>query len=252
MKMMFEDNPNSELSRLILAAYKPEETDSILFTKGDGNVINVLESMVCDTEDIVLFVDVVPNNVSTCIAYRKIHKYVRRFVRDKHVFMFPIPCIEYYALQCFDSRRFVPITTALDKNLYPIGVNSAENYYSYLLCNGDACIATGKAREYRINFDPMAVYGAYYHKHCLCVSPHVTCTPITIQCKAESLLRLLPVHLLFREDTSKVLTSVEIAARCDQWVDMYNVCARDYVRVSGQPAWVLNTVIIPKQLWVFD
>lgn len=98
MIYIFEDGPGQSLQKLILQCYpKDRFNNDIFFTSGNRNILAKLDELIGSgrtTEDIVIYLDLVPDNKNTRLVYQQLDKeYKNKFRR---LIVLPIPCIEYY------------------------------------------------------------------------------------------------------------------------------------------------------------
>ena len=91
MIILFEDNPTSPVSECLSASCVGE---SFKFAAGSASLRKVIQTL---NEEVYVYVDVVLDNTETVTTYGEL---VRTFRRNKSVHIIPIPCIEYYVVQC--------------------------------------------------------------------------------------------------------------------------------------------------------
>ena len=107
MIYIFEDHPGSPLQKCFLQCY-PEGhfKDNIFFVKGNINIpvkLNELIEQNKTNEDVVIYLDLVPDNPHTRDVYRQIDKQYRcKFTK---LIVLPIPCMEYYYIKAFQRQE---------------------------------------------------------------------------------------------------------------------------------------------------
>lgn len=85
------------LSEMLCRCYR--EDGKVLFSNGSALLENVLATL---DDEVVVYVDVVPDNVKTISTYLRLMQYVIH-KGSKNVYIIPIPCIEYFAIKGFGS-----------------------------------------------------------------------------------------------------------------------------------------------------
>ena len=85
------------LSEMLCRCYRAD--GKVLFSNGSALLENVLATL---DDEVVVYVDVVPDNVKTISTYLRLMQYVIH-KGSKNVYIIPIPCIEYFAIKGFGS-----------------------------------------------------------------------------------------------------------------------------------------------------
>ena len=105
MKLLFEDNPYSVTSQFIKAGYSIDIPE---FTGSNSELIKAWRRLYKEKNQhrgpIVLYIDVVPDNIALQDEYRQILQELARSNKTelaKWVFVIPIPCIEFYFIKAF-------------------------------------------------------------------------------------------------------------------------------------------------------
>lgn len=101
MIFIFEDSPGSWTSRYFRKCYPQDSLDGkIFYTCGNRYIPTKLDEMLAKgriDEEVVIFLDVVPDNKKTADMYNLISKtYKSKF---KRLIIMPIPCIEFYYIE---------------------------------------------------------------------------------------------------------------------------------------------------------
>ena len=119
MKYFFEDREGSALSVFLRIPYGQRE--DIVFTAGSGNLETYVGKHLENQENTaVVYLDTVPNNLSTADIYRELATLSR--ATNYRCVVIPIVCVEYYFL-----RSLVGSTVIKDKSLVNLCVS--KNYY---------------------------------------------------------------------------------------------------------------------------
>lgn len=107
MFYIFEDHDNSRLMRLFRQGYKQEDTSNFICTKGNGSILEsikvIIEQYGLNTE-IVVYLDAVPDNKNTILAYNTIYDYLKENPGHR-VVLLPIPCMEYYFIKSIQGQQ---------------------------------------------------------------------------------------------------------------------------------------------------
>ena len=73
MKILFEDNREDILYRLLLSAYNEDVSSKFIFARGNGNIIRIVNEIMDNTsEEICVYLDLVPGNSSALEIYIKL------------------------------------------------------------------------------------------------------------------------------------------------------------------------------------
>lgn len=156
---MFEDKSDSALSKLLACAYndtlKSEFEKVIIFSDGDRNIRSKLAEYL--EGNIIVYVDVVPDNVHTIEAYKEVEDYVLSSNITDRVIVMPIPCIEYYVIKAFCKFEYDEVKSVIDKQNYRdilyshrgrrLRVKSFEKYCKSVLNNYLSCFDSGYVYE---------------------------------------------------------------------------------------------------------
>ena len=116
--VIFEDNPDVFISKLLQTNTSGVD---MFFSKGCGKLPNKLAEVVKDGyKEIYIFIDLVPDNERTRVAYNNLAKenLKRIYLSDKRkrfsnidlssidYYVIPIFCIEYIVLKCIESNSY--------------------------------------------------------------------------------------------------------------------------------------------------
>lgn len=77
----------------------------ISFSEGDKNIIKKLTELRETNKILVVFIDVMPDNIKTVECYNKCIKWVDS--GEVECYVIPIPCIEYYVIKAFYKESLV-------------------------------------------------------------------------------------------------------------------------------------------------
>lgn len=103
MVVVFEDNKNDRLSRLYEMNYPKSISDKFVYTNGRQRIQQYLDNISHD-EEVVVFVDVCPDNPDTYQTYNSVQKQIDN-KRFKNFIVLPIPCREYYYIKALQGTQ---------------------------------------------------------------------------------------------------------------------------------------------------
>lgn len=122
---VYEDNPDTLLSKLFLSAYPEEEQDKIQYSEGATKLISVAWKILQENPSarVALYVDISPDNINTLHTYNRLATYAQGYVG--RLFVFPVLSAEYYFLKSVsglledtdDLRRCLMVLPWLDSSL---------------------------------------------------------------------------------------------------------------------------------------
>lgn len=118
MIIIFEDNMTTPSSKLLKSCYYGEK---IFFSGGSRN-LGIMINKCLPLDDLLVFVDVVPNNSYTVMTYRNLNSMFHNEVKAGRLVIMPILCIEYILLKMLSRYE---------------GVISKNTYIKHLVCNFD-------------------------------------------------------------------------------------------------------------------
>lgn len=229
MIIIFEDNENTPSSRLLSSCYYGS---NIVFSGGASQLsIKIFEKL--QEDDVMVFVDVVPNNEYTVSTYRKLKRLYRTEIRDGHLIVVPIICVEYVILKmlsnygdCITNNIYVQnlvcnfnyrkLINTVDIN--QIQLHSLEKLLKYAL--SDVCSKT-KQRCLSNSFEYIndsgllsrkqkSVSGIFYEKDCNCERIYCRLNiNDDLKLKAEKLYMSLPVYVS-DDEHKKILSDLGI------------------------------------------
>lgn len=110
MKIIFEDSNNAPSSVLLRNCFLG---DSIIFSEGCHNIPEYIEGYI-ESDDIVTFVDLVPDNMSTINFYNDLVSEYRDFIERNKLMICPILCIEYVILKMLLTYGYLNDATVID------------------------------------------------------------------------------------------------------------------------------------------
>lgn len=197
IRYIFEDNEEYILSKFIKHAYTSEEREMLVFLGGNRKVLTKLEEIWKEDEEYVVYLDVIPDNVSTLTEYNKIHKWLLQN-NISNVTVLPVPSIEYYFIKALGDLNIpevdVVFSTADYRNTELVrdklrGVCDSYEIYCKAVMNHkmDLC-------KRPMSKSKNLTAKQYYLVDCLCLGPYEKCNEdITLAEKAWSVIRQLPV-----------------------------------------------------------
>lgn len=195
MKYVFEDSRSDALSKIFESAYFAETTSNFIYCNGNGNIAKEL-AKIDPEEDVVVFLDVVPDNKDTARLYRNLTEFKKRF---KRFIIFPIPCREYYYIKSMSGTQAVIDT-------YRNSITRCLNMDYY---TDDTIIETETDRKHIKNFEKFCKVVAikafidcakltgstirYFEHDCMCNSPIDKCKKV--ESIENKLFRLLSAYM---------------------------------------------------------
>lgn len=192
MVMLFEDRDTSGISKLLKYAYSEDKHlyNKILFSGGNKVITKYLESL--KDENVIVYIDVMPDKVSTVNAYNECIDWINQNNCNKNMRVVLIPCIEYYVIKMFLDRNRQEVNTVIEFGNYTKVKTSAaskdlcttdfENYCKSVLDNYNSCFKSK---------------GKFYIFDCICNKGNFisSCYAITRFEKAWKLVTSLPIFM---------------------------------------------------------
>ena len=123
MKIIFEDSNNAPSSILLRNCFLG---DSIIFSEGCHNIPEYIERYI-ESDDIVTFVDLVPDNMSTINFYNDLVSEYRDFIKRNRLMICPILCIEYIILKMLLTYGYLTDTIVMDAVALDFRSNSIKD-----------------------------------------------------------------------------------------------------------------------------
>lgn len=123
MKIIFEDSNNAPSSVLLRNCFLG---DSIIFSEGCHNIPEYIERYI-ESDDIVTFVDLVPDNMSTINFYNDLVSEYRDFIERNRLMICPILCIEYIILKMLLTYGYLTDTIVVDAVALDFRSNSIKD-----------------------------------------------------------------------------------------------------------------------------
>lgn len=208
MRYIFEDSPNSALSKFYMMNVDSNHTDKFWFTNGNGGLYDAAEKWLkkYESEYIILFIDMVPGNKEITGIYKQLRALSRS--KGLRLIIIPIVCFEYYLISSAYSTIDINdnhINIVLNKSEYwkcnefikyiseksnsdILRKNSFENYCKWVLeFKVHKCMRIGKTADYENN-------SQYYKQDCVC--DKYTCgiqTGLTLEEKSRLFTLRFPV-----------------------------------------------------------
>ena len=229
--LIFEDHKEQPLSQFIMEAYGDFEDKYIHFAGANSRVLRKLTEKWCEQDMYLVYFDVVPDNPSVNEEFEKLIECIDAKGYD-NVYVFKIPCIEYFVVKAFGEESNKDMKLLLNKGLYKEtdfyhehskGIKSFEKYCKYVASRLMArCKRVPTIREAKQD-DSL---GKYYCEDCMCrFQVSDTCTECTKEEKASILVSKLPVVLIPRSLKGKMesITVEEIEKRMKQNWEQYRL-----------------------------
>lgn len=123
MKIIFEDSNNAPSSVLLRNCFLG---NSIIFSEGCHNIPEYIERYI-ELDDIVTFVDLVPDNMSTINFYNDLVSEYRDFIERNRLMICPILCIEYIILKMLLTYGYLTDTIVVDAVALDFRSNSIKD-----------------------------------------------------------------------------------------------------------------------------
>ena len=240
MRYIFEDDNRDIFSKMFQKAFSEETLKNITYAQGNSKIQSVVEDMLMKTsEDIIVYMDLIPDNKCTVMLYRDLR---RISMRNKYrVIVLPMICMEKTIVKLLRSYRVINdeyetnivenildwrksriITTEQDKEF----VRNFEKYCKLVIMKLPYdCAKKGSVHDKSIKYK-------FYTDDCKCGHSVNTCIDALLGDKVRDLLFLMPCFP--RVDTSKTQMLAESIGRVDLWdihrklVDRYNEAAKRY------------------------
>ena len=197
IKYIFEDNEDYILSKFIKLAYTEEERSRLIFAGGNRNVLTKLKVIWDADSQFIVYLDVIPDNVSTITEYIKFHKWISS--EDiQNVIVLPIPSIEYFFIKVLGDNAIDEVnvvfgsadykrTDLVSKKLR--GVCDSYEIYCKAVLNHKMDL-----RKRPLSKSKDLTVRKYYLVDCLCSKPYEKCTnEVSIIEKAWQVVKQLPV-----------------------------------------------------------
>lgn len=109
MKIIFEDNKDTPSSILLSKSYYG---DSIKFSGGARSLGKLIYQYI-DSDDVLVFVDVSPDNVYTVRTYNSLNDEFEKYISSGRLFIIPIICIEYIILTALIRHKYLDTSNNL-------------------------------------------------------------------------------------------------------------------------------------------
>lgn len=223
MKMYFEDNSSSKISKLLLSINDDAITmDS--FTDGSNNMRIMIKSGELTTPCVCYF-DMVPDNPITVKYYCELCDYIKN--KDLDIYLIPIPCIEYVALKYLYNKynsikECQLVKSVIDFEEYAYQFRLVKSYEKY-------CKAVMGSNElaqcFRATRDKPG-YGRFFIKDCVCDNPNIGddhCIDLPMCIKAAELIKTLPCYSINVGGTSVAYTDVYEKIKNQYKLMWYNI-----------------------------
>lgn len=199
---VYEDNPDTLLSKLFLSAYPEEEQDKIQYSEGATKLISVAWKILQENPSarVALYVDISPDNINTLHTYNRLATYAQGYVG--RLFVFPVLSAEYYFLKSVsglledsdDLRRCLMVLPWLDSSLVATEddhrfVTSFEKYCKLFLLKA---VPDCMKHTRRVGGFANGLYGYYFERTCACDGCWAGCTD-SPKTKGEGFVRQHPL-----------------------------------------------------------
>ena len=249
MIFIFEDYKDDINSQFFEQGYTKEISDKFIYANGNGELSKVAEDKLKNTtEDIVVYLDVIPGNRSIFQVYKKLERLSKQY--SYRLIVLPLVCAEYYIIKSlYNSQAMVDKTgvdICINKDVY-IGspliktsddVKFCKNYEKYckliLIKNLRECAKhTGKFDD---NGQIRPEYGRYYLEDCKCNLAENICNPEINYEKVARLLIEYPCVPGGNNIPSLIIKKLSINEVWDihrKLVDEYNSMVNHYIQKLG-------------------
>lgn len=202
MIYMFEDDERDPIPQLFQCSYDRQMSDCFIYTRGNGNIYNSVESLINNTdEQILVYLDTIPGNLDTRRIYVKLSALSRK--NNYRVIVMPIIGSEYLFIRsverenvilsqediriCVELRPY--FTSKMLKGEQERKYCTSYKKYCKLILKKESldCIRNsednGANRHFRW----------YYSKDCGCEDVLKSCKDKTLQDKSAALLNSYPI-----------------------------------------------------------
>ena len=134
MRIIFEDSRKSPISRLLLGSSAGKY---MIFCEGYRGIRSAVEDAISNNEDVMVYIDVSPNNEYTTNMFKKILKIPKR---GHSIIVVPIICAEYILLRMLVQYGYIDDICVKDKGL-------SELIIGYVVDLTNGVIGEGKSLE---------------------------------------------------------------------------------------------------------
>ena len=229
MKIIFEDSNDAPSSVLLRNCFLG---DSIIFSEGCHNIPEYIERYI-ELDDIVIFVDLVPDNMATINFYNDLVSEYQDFIASNRLMICPILCIEYIILKMLLTYGYLRDTIVRDAVALDFSSNSIkdlvardkkasktmEKLMKSILIDissksGKRCLRNSFKYS---NIDGVMTrrtdsrFGVFYESDCLCDMYRCTLdVRNTLKIKAEELYVSLPVFITGGFEHDNLIKSIGI------------------------------------------
>ncbi len=201
MIYVFEDDERDPLPQLFIKAYDKRLSDKFIYTRGNGNVYNKVETLLLSTDDtIVVYLDTVPGNLDTRRIYTKLSNLSVR--NGNRVIVLPVICSEYYFIKSVEYENVITsqddLRICIDRKPYFISqllngesekkyCSSYEKYCKLILKKAAIdCIRNSRDNGKNVYFR------WYYNQDCKCGMPFEDCKDKQLAVKSMDFLNSFP------------------------------------------------------------
>ncbi len=242
MIYIFEDHPEADISLLFKSAYNEKTIESFIYAKGNGNLIDKVNSCLLNTVDmIIVFMDTIPGNKDCYSIYKELSHISKK--ANNRVVVLPIICAEYYMIQSIQHTNLFIDTLEVERCINKIPhitsnlmkytdkakfCKNFEKYCKYILKYNTAkdCL-----KPYNKSSD---VNGEYYKEACTCQVSTSDCLQTSLSEKAMNLLTCYKYVPSGSEAVDIIdLTEEGIWDIHRKLVDEYNAFADEYILVDS-------------------
>lgn len=225
MRLMFEDNKNSVISKFLCSVYDCSFDGfckQVIFLNGNTGLRNKIDMLCKEDESYIIYIDVVPDNFKSIRAYIDLEEYCKL---RSNICVIPIPCIEYYIIKVYGDKkvneivqifndRYVKETELVTKILRG-KYKSFEKYCKKVL---DHCLLPCQKKD-----------GRFYIEDCICGKQlfDIECISKTIVEKASAVITELPVFVY-----SDKIQAVTQSVTYNDLIDIKNQCIQLYYSIA--------------------
>ena len=201
MKFVFEDDERDPIPQLFMKAYDKGTASEFIYTRGNGNMINTLSTLVNNTNEIIIaYLDTIPGNDSTRRIYNKLMKLSRD--NNNQIIVLPIIGSEYYFIKSIQNECVVTniddVITCVNRKAYfnsrLLAGQEERTYCKYYeryckLILEKAVLDCVRNSE---DFGKNIYFRWYYTKNCKCENPLGICKNKVLNQKSCDFLASYP------------------------------------------------------------
>ena len=176
MIYIFEDSRKSDISKLFMESYREDSINKFIYVDGNENIVDTVERELKEVEGIVVYLDMIPGNISCYEIYQKL-KTISECNNFK-VVVLTIVCAEYYFIRSVYNEKVLndndDVRNCINKvpyikNLFTDGdknpLHRCKNFEKFCKAIIGSESFKGCTRPYN---HTKRKFGQYYRKSCPC------------------------------------------------------------------------------------